>query len=160
MWLEAQVGPWLRAKLTGLHRRGSQRGHSALSIQGRTTVTQHLPGNNTMLNRTSRASGPACMCMCTDMYTRERHLELESVWPPGHSAATGECCGGHLLHPGSRLWGGAGQKLEPVGSKRDRWALRVMAVQRRGRIPDMFGYVGGFSVKCELEGNNLRILRE
>lgn len=37
---------------------------------------------------------------------------------------------------------------------------RVVAVQRRGRIPDMFRYVGGFSVKCELEGNNLRILRE
>lgn len=52
------------------------------------------------------------------------------------------------------------QKLEPVGSERDRWALRVVAVQRRGRIPDMFRYVGGFSVKCELEGNNLRILRE
>lgn len=52
------------------------------------------------------------------------------------------------------------QKLEPVGSERDRWALRVVAVQRRGRIPDMFRYVDGFSVKCELEGNNLRILRE
>lgn len=64
------------------------------------------------------------------------------------------------MHPGSRLWRGAVQKLEPVGSERDRWALRVVAVQRRGRIPDMFRYVGGFSVKCELEGNNLRILRE
>lgn len=36
----------------------------------------------------------------------------------------------------------------------------VVAVQRRGWIPDMFGYVGGFGVKCELEGNHLRILRE
>lgn len=36
VWLGAQLGPWLRAKLAGLHRRGSQRGHS---IQGRMIVT-------------------------------------------------------------------------------------------------------------------------
>lgn len=36
------------------------------------------------------------------------------------SMATGQCCGGHSLHHG-----GAWQELEPVGSQRERWALRV-----------------------------------
>lgn len=121
------AGPLAQGRAHRASQWGSQRRYSAPSIQGRTTATQHLLGNSTVLSRTSRASGPACTSTCTDTHTREggtQSWRLCGLRNIVLRMATGECCGRHSLHRGNKLWGWTGQKPEPVGSERDRQELK------------------------------------
>lgn len=52
-------------------------------------------------------------------------------------------------------------KSQSQGAAREtgRSSEGVVAVQKRGKIPGVFGFADGFSVKGELEGGHLRNLK-